>query len=224
MKLIIISSIPSPYSSIRSTKGFPHIFPSTGENMFYAQTQALGKGHYASVFYKTTLLKSVWFLELRLVGGNDFYVTYATDVAVWFSFLPAWDVIHVIRPLLQQNATCDFASSSVRSSVCNSFFSGIFHCFFLKIFIMYRTISRKKRPIFTEIMLPVKLGRNGPKRVKKWPLSFSQNIQINFFLNFLYERTIKLKSFMLLLVESFFLPKAVGEGAKTGLKMILLSL
>lgn len=59
MKLIIISSIPSPYSSIRSTKGFPHIFPSTGENMFYAQTQALGTGHYASVFYKTTLLKSV---------------------------------------------------------------------------------------------------------------------------------------------------------------------
>lgn len=98
MKLIIIFSIPSPYSSIRSTKGFPHIFPSTGENMFYAQTQALGKGHYASVFYKTTLLKSVWFLELRLVGGNDFYVTYATDVAVWFSFLPAWDVIMLLDP------------------------------------------------------------------------------------------------------------------------------
>ena len=59
MKLIIMSSIPSPYSSIRPTKGFPHIFPSTGDNMFYAQTQASGAGRYASVFYKTTLLKSV---------------------------------------------------------------------------------------------------------------------------------------------------------------------
>ena len=115
------------------------------------------------------------------MGGNGFYVTYATDVAGWFSFVPAWYMVHVIRPLLQQNAPCNLASSSVRSSVCNSFLSGIFHCFFLKFVIMYRTISRKKRPIFREIMLPMKLGRNGPKRVKKWPLSFSQNIQIIFF-------------------------------------------